>query len=114
MKCIISVVSLFVIVSVSAAASIESPDNFEDIFESRALNYGQASRSGIAEKVLCVTDTIDRVVTEYQCKPVWQNIEQKLKNSIGNLFLCLKYEGFQVQAYVFFFLIHFLLTVECR
>lgn len=95
MKIVIFAVCLLVTVDTSAAQPVESSDTIE----ARALKYSPTSgRKGIAAKVQCVTDTIDGVVNEYQCQPVWRDVEQQLQNSIGNLFLCLKYRGFQVQA----------------
>lgn len=98
MERIIFVISFLAIVGVSTAASIESPDILEGSIEARALNLGVVGNSGLAAKVLCVTDTIERVVNEYHTQSVWQNVEQKLQTGVGNLFLCLKYQGFQVQA----------------
>ncbi|XP_031635192.1 uncharacterized protein LOC116348352 [Contarinia nasturtii] len=97
MQSIIFIVSCLAIVGVSADQLVESSDGID----ARALKFGPTTgRKGIAAKVQCVTDTIDGVVNEYQCQPVWRNVEQQLQTSIGNLFLCLKYQGFQVQTCV--------------
>lgn len=98
MKCNICTVAVVVVILaiLSAATAVETPILSDSFIEARALSYGR--KTTIAAKILCVTDTIDRVVIEYQCQSVWRSVEDKLQTSIGNMFLCLKYQGFQVQA----------------
>lgn len=95
---LVVVFAFLAVLNAATAASVETPVITDNFIEARALNYGR--RTTIAAKILCVTDTIDRVVNEYQCQSVWRNVEDKLQTSIGNMFLCLKYQGFQVQGLV--------------
>lgn len=70
-----------------------------DFNDPRAIYYDSVvSKSGIASRIKCVTDKIDKVVIEYRCEAVWRNIEQQLLDIIGNMLLCLNYQGFRVQA----------------
>lgn len=97
MQCNICVVVVVIaVLSGTTAASVQTPVVSDGAIEARALGY--VRKTTIAAKILCVTDTIERVVTEYQCQSLWRNVEDKLQTSIGNMFLCLKYQGFQVQG----------------
>lgn len=97
---VVVVASLLAIVSVSAAASIGAPNSTENQSEARAL-YASRS-SGLVQKVQCITDTIDGVVNEYKCQPVWDDVQRKLQNNISNMFACLRHTGFSAQGLFLF------------
>lgn len=93
---IVFFVSFLAVVSILDAASIDPVDNH---IEPKALYHKQQAfvRNSLVQRVQCVTETIDSVVIEYKCQPVWLDVQRNLQNNIGNIFGCLRYTGF-IQA----------------
>lgn len=76
MKCVIVCIALFAVLGLSNAEPV-----------------GDA----LVGKVQCVVDTMDRISNEFNCGPLWQDIQTKMLNNINKLFLCLKLHGFGLQ-----------------
>lgn len=97
MKRVVEILVIYLaIVSASIAASaLIRP--LENHIESKALNYS-LNRNSLVSKVQCVTDTIDAIVNEHHVQGIWNDVQRKLHNNIGNIFACLKLNGFSAQG----------------
>lgn len=77
MKCVIVIVFMCSIVSI--------------------LDAAEPTENDLVAKVQCVANTMDAIVSEFQCDSLWQENQEKIVKNINNLFLCLKSTGFQLQ-----------------
>lgn len=86
---------LVIVIASTAADSIEPANPLENSIEARALYPGQSSvQNGLVLRVKCVTDTIDRIVTEHRKQGLWQDVQTKIHININNFLSCLKYNGY--------------------
>ncbi|XP_031616754.1 uncharacterized protein LOC116336775 [Contarinia nasturtii] len=97
MKRVVEILVIFLAIVSAPAAASASIEPHEKSIKSQALNYG-LNRNSSVTKVQCVTDTIDSIVTENHVQGIWQNVQRKLHNNIGNIFACLKLNGFSAQG----------------